>query len=213
VRFGFALATFFLLAACARDEHAQPVATTPTVAANETDGRAPPSSAPVDAAPPADTLADDAGPDDDDAGPNDFTLRFERTACLGTCPMYVVHVNADGVVRFASRLSDGEKFVDGCAKKNIGDDGVRAIKIVLASNGYFSLRNEYNGGPTDAPWAKMRVSERGKIKEVNHYLGAPVHGAEAKKLATIESALDRLTGAADFATQVGKLAPCVYTGK
>jgi hypothetical protein len=174
------------------------------------------------AAPPLDSgLPTDADTDagDVDAGgplldrtPADFALRFERTACLGTCPMYTVFIDAHGAVRFSSRLMVGDHFVDGCATKNIGDRGVADIRAVLAKNRYFSLRNEYVGGPTDAPWVNTSVTENHKTKIVKHYTGAPIPAADALHLYTVEDAIDRLSGAADFAKKGGSLTPCTYTG-
>ena len=173
--------------------------------------------------PTVDAGADDASADvvlddtrffgDADASAGDFTLRFERTACLGPCPMYTVLVDAHGDVRFSSRLMVVDHFVDGCARSNIGDAGVAEIRRVLARNGYFSLKNVYEGGPTDAPWVNTSVSDKGASKAVRHYTAAPINAAERARLAAIEDALDRLTGAGEFAKQGGALAACVYTAR
>ena len=158
----------------------------------------------------------DAGATDGDdsarTGASDFSVRFERTACLGTCPMYTVVVDAHGKVRFASRLYSqaAGRFVDGCATQEIGDKGVRALKEAIAKNAYFSLRNEYLGGPTDAPWVNTQVTLDGKTKEVRHYGAAPVLGKEHDRLFTFEDDVDRITGAADLAKKAGTLTPCKY---
>jgi len=127
--------------------------------------------------------------------------------------MYVVFVNAPGAVRFSSRLMATDHFVDGCASKNIGDQGVAAIRAALAKYAYFSLKNAYSGGPTDAPSAITSVTADHKTKTVNHYLGAPVAPGDAARLDAIEAAIDKISGAADFATKAGALTPCTYTGK
>jgi hypothetical protein len=147
----------------------------------------------------------------DDGGlPEDFSIRFERTACLGTCPMYVVHVGPHGAVRFSSRLHVGDHFVDGCASKNIGDKGVATIRRAIANYSYFTLKNAYSGGPTDAPSVITSVTMGGKTKTVNHYAAAPMPGADRLRLVGIEDEIDQISGAADFANQGGALKPCTY---
>lgn len=168
-------------------------------------------SRPLDAGAPVASTSDG----DDSAkstGASDFSVRFERTACLGTCPMYTVIVDAHGKVRFASRLYSSAKgiFVDGCAIGDIGDKGVLALKAAIAKHAYFTLKDQYLGGPTDAPWVDMRVTVDGKTKGVDHYQAAPVFGKERDRLFTFEDDVDRITGAADLANKVGTLTPCKY---
>ena len=126
--------------------------------------------------------------------------------------MYTVVVDAHGKVRFASRLyaSTRGKFVDGCATGDIGDKGVLALKATIAKNAYFTLKDEYVGGPTDAPWVNTKVTLDGKAKEVRHYGAAPVLGKEHDRLFNFEDDVDRITGAADLAKKVGTLTPCKY---
>ncbi len=167
------------------------------------------------------TAAIDAGSPADDAAPletfdggarfGEVWIRFERTACLGTCPMYTVLIGPHGEVRFTSRLLAKDHFVDGCASKNIGAAGVAALRSAIAKYGYFSLQNTYAGGPTDAPSTNMSVTLGHKKKTVHHYMAAPVRAVDARRLDAIEDAIDKISGAADFALQAGTLAKCDYS--
>jgi hypothetical protein len=132
------------------------------------------------------------------SGSGAFSVSLERTACFGTCPMYTVVVGPHGAVRMSGRLWDGKKFVDGCAYKNIGDDGVKEIQSLLAKNTFFSLQNQYQGGPTDAPSTNSKVTDHRKTKEVHHYMAAPVPPSDAKRLNAVENEIDRITGAAQI---------------
>jgi hypothetical protein len=169
------------------------------------------SASPADVSMPSDAGANLTA--DDGGIPEDFSIRFERTACLGTCPMYVVHVGPHGAVRFSSRLYVGDRFVDGCASKNIGDKGVAKIRSAVTNYSYFTLRNAYSGGPTDAPSVITTVTMDGKTKTVNHYAAAPIPGADRLRLVGIEDEIDQISGAADFANQGGALKPCTFNGK
>ncbi len=159
--------------------------------------------------------ADASAPDVSDAGDTSnapFSLRFERTACLGTCPQYVVKVDNVGKVTFASRLSRGGRGsgVDGCATKDIGQKGVVALQEAVHEAAFFDLKSEYDGGPTDAPWAYTTVDAENKTHTVKHYSAAPMKADERKRLEKLEGAIDHITGADEFAKQAGKLKACKY---
>ncbi|MEO8801259.1 MAG: DUF6438 domain-containing protein [Polyangiaceae bacterium] len=164
-------------------------------------------STPADAAAPV-VVAVDAG----DTSNAPFSLRFERTACFGTCPQYVVKVDNVGKVTFASRLSRGGRgsWVDGCATKDIGQKGVVALQDALHQAAFFDLKSEYAGGPTDSPWAYTTVDSGNKTHTVKHYSAAPMKADEKKRLEKLEGAIDHLTGADEFAKQAGKLKACKY---
>ncbi|HEX7665067.1 MAG TPA: DUF6438 domain-containing protein [Polyangiaceae bacterium] len=142
-----------------------------------------------------------------------FSLRFERTACFGTCPQYVVKVDNEGHVDFSSSLANGPgrgHWIDGCATKEIGQKGVVALQDAVHEATFFDLKAEYSGGPTDAPWAYTTVNAENKIHTVKHYSAAPMKADEKAKLQKLEAAIDQITGASDFVKQAGKLKACKY---
>lgn len=159
--------------------------------------------------------ADAAAPDASGIGETSnapFALRFERTACFGTCPQYVVKVDNVGHVTFASRLSRGGRgsWVDGCATKDIGQKGIVALQEAVHDAAFFGLKGEYAGGPTDSPWAYTTVEAENKSHTVKHYSAAPMKADEKKRLEELEGAIDQITGAAEFAKQAGKLKACNF---
>lgn len=162
---------------------------------------------PPDAAEVASAPADAAGPAVDAAAapaatvPADLELRLERTACLGTCPSYVVTVNAAGEVFFA-----GWYPAKGCATATIGADAVAALVARVDAIGYFGLKDRYTYSVTDHPWANTAVTMGGRRKVVQHYL-ADWLGlddlAERQALVTLEEAIDDAAG-----VPLSPLGPC-----
>lgn len=152
----------------------------------------------------------------DEGIPADFALHFERTACFGTCPQYRVDIDAKGKMSFSSRIyrakmnGSGHPWVEGCLDKKIGDAAVRELVAAVKRDAFFGMKDEYTGGPTDAPWVNTKVTSEGRTKEVRHYTAAPLDPLTEKKLDDLESTIDRVTGAAELVKSGKGLSPCKF---
>lgn len=97
-------------------------------------------------------------------------LIFERTACLGQCPIYVINIYQDGKVVY-----DGRAYVPVTGNKVffLKPEQVQQIVSDINKSKYFTLKDSYEGGSTDSPSIVLTVNMDGKKKVINHYLAAP----------------------------------------
>jgi len=97
-------------------------------------------------------------------------ITLQRTACFGTCPIYKLTIFPDGRVVY-----EGERFVKVVGKRTarISPQAVRKLVAEFDKLNYFSLSNNYQGGPTDLPSAITSLTIGKQQKTINHYLGSP----------------------------------------
>lgn len=122
-------------------------------------------------------------------------IRLERTACLGTCPVYSVEIDGDGVVTY-----DGLKCVaaKGPRVGRITREQVRAIFAAFKQADFFSLRYAYNENTMDAPGTEMTLAYdawRMSVRDAVDTEGLPPDAAK------LPDTIDR---AADTAAWIGK---------
>lgn len=103
------------------------------------------------------------------------SVKLQRTACYGTCPVYTVEISSDRVVKYVGKEHVG-KFGNQSATVSTLDFAflVAAIERVKP----FSLRDTYSRqedgcGPiaTDFPSIIITVQTSGAQKTVNYYTG------------------------------------------
>lgn len=121
-------------------------------------------------------------------------ITLERTACFGTCPMYVLALYEDGTVVF-----NGLRFVreEGLRITNIGAERVKDLVNEAWRIGYASLDDRYEGtatdpSPTDLPSAITSVRMGNTTKSISDYWGAPT------ALRQFERNIDVLTGSIEW---------------
>jgi hypothetical protein len=111
--------------------------------------------------------------------PKDTVITLERTACFGTCPVYLVNVDAKGNV-----IYEGKQFVrmQGRQTARIPSAQVAAILRTAERVGFFDLRDKYVAieNPdgtvthvTDLPTTYVKITSGGRSKRVEDYIGAP----------------------------------------
>ena len=79
---------------------------------------------------------------------NSLHVTFARTACMGTCPDYIVEIWGNGTLHYNGRecvQSKGEHV------SHISQAQVRALFTALKDADFFSLLDSYNVGTFDAP--------------------------------------------------------------
>jgi hypothetical protein len=139
--------------------------------------------------------AANARPAPDAAGINSVSL--ERRPCFGTCPVYTVHIDGSGAVRF-----EGRRFVadSGTSSRTIPKASVDSLLTELDAEGYFGLADRYAAGQpgcgryaTDLPTVVTEVQVAGRAKRVEHDHGC----AEAPEvLGHLERRIDEVAGVA-----------------
>ncbi|MEO5904553.1 MAG: DUF6438 domain-containing protein [Gemmatimonadaceae bacterium] len=104
----------------------------------------------------------------------DDRVVLERTACLGSCPVYTVEINRKGVVTFT-----GKAYV---LKRNgtrqLEPTAFRSLISYLDRSGFFNLKSTYlpgqpgcTRGVTDTDSATLSVFEGRRSKSVSFYYG------------------------------------------
>jgi hypothetical protein len=106
------------------------------------------------------------------------TIVLERTACFGTCPVYVLTVHSSGVVEFT-----GTKNVKATGPQTGKISAANFAKLVkkIGEIDFFSLRDRYDGkNPdgtgstvTDLPTRKTTVTRGDETKTVVDYFRGP----------------------------------------
>jgi hypothetical protein len=137
------------------------------------------------------------------ASDSDTIITLERGACFGSCPIYKLTINGDGLVVF-----EGKDFVKqkGRAEARISRDQVKELTEAFYKIYYFSLQDRYatrkDGCPavwTDNPTVVTSFKSNGKSKAISHYLGCREvsgdrTGAYPATLSTLEDKIDKIAG-------------------
>ena len=96
-----------------------------------------------------------------EAGP---VITFERTACFGTCPSYVMQAYADGRVAY-----EGRRFVSMEGKKDLKLPAATVADMLQqAKNAHFeTFEQQYSSGATDVPSTIVTIRQPdGTFKKV-----------------------------------------------
>ncbi len=116
---------------------------------------------------------------------NKVTIKLERTACFGACPIYSVSIFGDGTVHY-----EGIRFVqtNGTKTYEISSDEVKKLVIMIYGINYFSLNDRYDAEATDMPAAITTVMIDNEKKSIYNY-----GNAGPKTLEELEQKIDEIT--------------------
>ena len=111
-------------------------------------------------------------------------LIMERTACLWQCPIYTLSIYESGKV-----IYEGKEFVNIKGKKiiSLNSKQLEELNSEIRRANIYSLKDNYVGGPTDAPSVIITIIINGRKKTINHYLGSP---DAPKELTDLEEKVD-----------------------
>lgn len=115
-------------------------------------------------------------------------LRFERTGCFGTCPIYGIEVTGNGELRYK-----GRRFVKtvGSSHRRLSDAQIAALRDAFARARFAKLSehccNCYD--MTDMPGTVITFVDHGTSKTVKVYHGCLAVPSAVK---TLESDIDRI---------------------
>lgn len=138
--------------------------------------------------------------------PADVEITLQRTACLGNCPDYQVHVSGTGRIRFTSRMdrpvldaADVHRSFNGLNvlwpgthEAQVDPAKVAALVEQFRAAHFFGLRNAYVAGWTDQPTYLLTLRIGKTQKQVEDYVGREA-GMPASVTA-LEDAVDALAG-------------------
>jgi hypothetical protein len=91
--------------------------------------------------------------------------RYERTACFGRCPAYMVEVYTNGLMRYT-----GRQFTEytGVYEKNIGTAKAQSILKKYAANKVDTCRDIYDNVLPDVPGLNYVFTINGKEKNISN---------------------------------------------
>jgi hypothetical protein len=129
-------------------------------------------------------------------GPLDTVrIRLERTACLGTCPVYVVELLGSGAATFS-----GEAYVDveGKHRFEVAPESVAQLLEKAKAADFWSLRERYAGGITDFPSTIVSIEAGGVSRTVSDYVGTADGMPQA--MVELERAIDDVARSSQWIT-------------
>ena len=93
--------------------------------------------------------------------PKDFRVWMHRTECLGACPVYIVSIDASGLVEYEGRSNVTEK---GQACWSIPRQSVVDLLAMCDEIGIFDMQMKCDVRTYDAPEVGIEVTRDGKTK-------------------------------------------------
>src|SRR5262249_17726839 len=93
------------------------------------------------------------------------SVTLERTACYGTCPVYIVTIHGNGLVEYVGRL---HVDIPGYQRASIQPDSFNDLVKAFETNHFTSLKESYLG--RHARTFQLRSSRLTAMKEPNESL-------------------------------------------
>jgi len=118
--------------------------------------------------------------------PDDFAVQIERTACFGTCPIFVMNINNKGDVDY-----NGVKFVknEGQFAKKLPNATFKTIVEQVQNSKVWELKESYdNQGISDLPSLVFSCTLGGKQKKILCRYGCPA------EITTLVRSIEGLVG-------------------
>lgn len=106
---------------------------------------------------------------------NSVEIRLRRTACYGPCPVYSIHLYADGRVEYR-----GDRYVSvlGIRKYRVEPSAVAGLARKFYERGFFNFCASYREPITDEPTVETTIQAAGVTKTVSVYGDATPEGLE-----------------------------------
>ena len=138
---------------------------------------------------PLERRPDKAAPMPAPRDPSTLSIRLDRTACFGTCPIYTVELGGNGAVRFR-----GARFValPGEHHASVAAADVRALFERFRQADFFRLYDTYRADITDSPAYVLTLRYDGHAKSVLDYVGTAKGMPDA--VTDLENEVDRVAG-------------------
>jgi hypothetical protein len=113
-------------------------------------------------------------------------VKLERSACLGTCPVYSVEISGDGTIHY-----EGSEYVTvmGRHQDTLSRDDLEMLLAEFRDAEFFQLESRY--GPesvSDVPTVRLTVSVDGLTKSVADVFG--VQAGMPQRVSDLQQAVD-----------------------
>jgi HEAT repeat protein len=112
---------------------------------------------------------------------------------FGGGPIYSVSISADGTVQYKGESGVG---VIGVRMTRLTPEQLARLVAAFDTADYFSLRDRYEGGPTDNSYTITSFSRGGRTKRVSHYMSTDAGAPRA--LFELENAIDAIAGTREW---------------
>lgn len=113
-------------------------------------------------------------------------IRFERTACMGPCPVDILTIYTNGQMRYEGR-AHGPRT--GIYTGSLSAQERAALVNQFEAARFFDFAAEYSSPASDLPTYYLTYARAGRSHRVTDYAGAP------PRLKTLEAALEKLVAA------------------
>jgi hypothetical protein len=102
---------------------------------------------------------------------NSIRIKLFRSPCLGTCPVYSIEVQGNGLVVF-----EGDEFVPVTGERHswVSKQTIRKLVNAFQKADFFSLKDKYGAAVMDSPVCVISIEWDGKRKEICDYEGFTV---------------------------------------
>jgi hypothetical protein len=122
----------------------------------------------------------------------DLVITLERSGCFGPCPAYKVTIYGSGKVVYR-----GDKNVRVAEERTISISPDKVAKLIEEFDKvkFFTLKDSYEGGPTDGTSATTSIKLNGKTKTIKDYHPAP---DSPPTLVELENIIDRTVNSSQW---------------
>lgn len=110
-----------------------------------------------------------------ETNPKQFSLEMSRTACYGSCPIYILKVDSGGKVEFK-----GIEFTEtiGKVESLLTEEKIKQFSNEIQKSNFFSLEDNFGYESkncfltqTDSSGVLLTIEFDGKRKTIDHYQG------------------------------------------
>ncbi len=128
-------------------------------------------------------------------------VSFERGWCLGTCPVYGLTIQADGIVEY-----QGINFVkvEGKRSSKITFNQIKELVTAINEADFFSLQDHYAILATDLPSITLTITLNGRTKSIFHYGSLDCGGSfdnAPQKLCELERKIEQVVNSSQWVGQ------------
>lgn len=97
-------------------------------------------------------------------------LEMEKTACMGECPVYLLHIYNRGHATLEARE---HLPLQGFYKSSLSKEQWSALQDLVKKTDLFSLKDKYTSSYSDLPTTYITYREDGNTKRIQDYDMAP----------------------------------------
>lgn len=116
--------------------------------------------------------------------PDSLILSYERTPCFGRCPVFAIMVYKSGYTTYEGKMNTE---YSGMNYQYMDLEIIKGIINRANEVGFFTLRDEYDGGVSDLPYRKTFVRYKSSSKKVVNKGGGDI----PEGLSEIEGLIER----------------------